>query len=42
MLLGSYLGDAYNGDIRRRKEVSELLAHDVRQEAHARKVMESY
>jgi hypothetical protein len=42
MLLGSYLGDAYNGDIRRRKEVSELLAHDVRQGAHARKVMESY
>ena len=41
-LLGSYLTDAYNGDIRRRKEVSERLAHDVRQGAHARKVMESY
>ena len=41
-LLGSYLTDAYNGDIRRRKEVSEGLAHDVRQGAHARKVMESY
>ena len=40
--LGSYLTDAYNGDIRRRKEVSERLAHDVRQGAHARKVMESY
>ena len=41
-LLGSYLTDAYNGDIRSRKEVSERLAHDVRQGAHARKVMESY
>src|SRR5271166_5315022 len=41
-LLGSYLTDAYNGDIRIRKEVSERLAHDVRQGVHARKVMESY
>ena len=41
-LLGSYLSDAYNGDIRCRKEVSERLAHDVRQGVHARKVMESY
>jgi serine/threonine protein kinase/predicted ATPase len=41
-LLGSYLTDACNGDIRRRKEVSEHLAHDVRQGVHARKVMESY
>jgi hypothetical protein len=41
-LLGSYLADAYNGDIRRREEVSARLAHDVRQGAHARKVMESY
>jgi hypothetical protein len=41
-LLGGYLTDAYNGDIRCRKEVSERLAHDVRQGAHARKVMESY
>jgi serine/threonine protein kinase len=41
-LLGSYLTDAYNGDIRYRKEVSECLAHDVRQGAHARKVMASY
>ena len=32
-LLGSYLTDAYNGDIRCRKEVSERLAHDVRQGA---------
>jgi serine/threonine protein kinase/tetratricopeptide (TPR) repeat protein len=41
-LLGSYLTDAYSGDIRRRKEVSERLAHDVRQGFHARMVMESY
>jgi tRNA A-37 threonylcarbamoyl transferase component Bud32 len=41
-LLGSYLTDAYNGDIRCREEVSARLAHDVRQGAHARKVMESY
>jgi serine/threonine protein kinase/tetratricopeptide (TPR) repeat protein len=41
-LLGSYLTDAYGGDIRRRKEVSAHLAHDLRQGAHARKVMESY
>jgi serine/threonine protein kinase len=41
-LLGSYLNDAYHGDIRFRREVSERLAHDVRQGTHARKVMESY
>ena len=41
-LLGSYLTDAYNGDIRRSKEVSERLVQDVRQGIHARKVMESY
>jgi serine/threonine protein kinase len=41
-LLGSYLSDAYNGDIRCRGEVSGHLAHDVRQGVHARKVMESY
>jgi hypothetical protein len=41
-LLGSYLADAYDGDIRCRKEVSECLSNDVRQGAHARKVMESY
>jgi serine/threonine protein kinase/predicted ATPase len=41
-LLGSYLTDAYNGDIRCRKEVSDPLAYDVRQGVHARKVMESY
>ena len=37
-LLGSYLTDAYNGDIRCRSEVSGHIAHDVRQGAHARKV----
>jgi predicted ATPase len=41
-LLGSYLTDAYHGDIRRRQEVSARLAQDVRQGAHARKVMQSY
>jgi serine/threonine protein kinase len=41
-LLGSYLSDAYNGDIRCRSEVSGHLVHDVRQGVHARKVMESY
>jgi predicted ATPase len=40
-LLGSYLTDAYSGDIRCRKEVSERLAQDVRQGVHARRVMES-
>src|SRR5271166_5426759 len=41
-LMGSYLADAYKGDIRRRGEISARLAHDLRQGAHARKVMESY
>jgi hypothetical protein len=41
-LLGSYLTDAYNGDIRCRSEVSGHLAQDVRQGVHARRVMESY
>ena len=41
-LLGSYLTDAYDGDIRCRNEVSGHLAEDVRQGAHARKAMESY
>jgi hypothetical protein len=41
-LLGCYLVDAYNGDVRCREEVSKRLAHDVRQGVHARKVMESY
>jgi serine/threonine protein kinase/predicted ATPase len=41
-LLGSYLTDAFNGDIGCRKEMSKRLAQDVRHGAHARKVMESY
>jgi tetratricopeptide (TPR) repeat protein len=41
-LLGSYLTDACRGDVRRRTELSEHLIDDVRQGAHARKVMESY
>lgn len=41
-LLGSYLTDAYDGEIRCREEVSTRLAHDVREGGHARKVMESY
>ena len=41
-LLGSYLTDAYNGDVRCRSEVSERLTRDVRKGDHARKVMESY
>jgi serine/threonine protein kinase len=41
-LMGSYLTDAYDGDIRCRAEVSKQLAHDVRQGVYARKVMESY
>jgi hypothetical protein len=41
-LLGSFLTDAYDGDIRYHAEVSARLAHDVRQGVHARKVMESY
>jgi len=41
-LLGSYLTDAFNGNICCRQEVSDRLADEVRQGAHARKVMESY
>src|SRR5215472_13611573 len=41
-LLGSYLTDASDGDIRCREEVSKRLAYDVRQGVYARKVMESY
>jgi predicted ATPase len=39
-LLGSYLSDAHDGDIRYRNEIR--LGHDARQDTHARKVMESY
>jgi serine/threonine protein kinase/tetratricopeptide (TPR) repeat protein len=41
-LLGSYLTDACNGDIRCREQVSRRLGHDVREGVNARKVMESY
>ncbi len=41
-LLGSFLTDAYDGDIRYHAEVSGRLGRDVRQGVHARKVMESY
>ena len=41
-LLGSFLTDAYGGDIRCSKQVSHHLVHDVRQGAHARRVMASY
>jgi len=41
-LLGSYLTDAYNGDIRCRSEVSGHLARDLRQGVQVQKVMESY
>ncbi len=41
-LLGSYLTDAHDGDIRRRNEISERLSQDVRQGVHVQKVMESY
>ena len=41
-LLGSYLSDAYNGDIRCRKEVAGHLADDARQGTHAQKIMASY
>jgi tRNA A-37 threonylcarbamoyl transferase component Bud32/predicted ATPase len=41
-LLGSFLSDAYGGDIRCRQEVAERLSDDIRQGDHARKVMASY
>jgi len=41
-LLGSYLTDAFDGDISCRQEVSNRLVNDVRQGVHARKVMASY
>jgi serine/threonine protein kinase len=41
-LLGSYLTDAYQGDIRCRNEVLGHLGDDIRQGVHARKVMGSY
>ena len=41
-LLGSYLTDVFDGDIRFRNQLSQRLGQDVRQGAHVRKVMESY
>jgi tetratricopeptide (TPR) repeat protein len=41
-LLGSYLTDAYHGDIHCRRVVSARLVDDPRQGIHAQKVMESY
>jgi hypothetical protein len=41
VLLGSYLDDVYDGDIRRRGEVHRLTA-DARFGGHARRVMDSY
>lgn len=40
-LLGSYLGDVFDGDISRRHGIGPLEA-DVRHGGHARRVMESY
>jgi predicted ATPase len=40
-LLGSYLGDVFDGDITRRHEIGPLET-DVRHGGHARRVMESY
>ncbi len=40
-LLGSYLEDVADGDIRRRNEIGSLL-HDEREGGHARRVMASY
>jgi hypothetical protein len=41
-LLGSYLVDAFKGDIRCRKRMAGCLTLDVREGTHARKVMASY
>jgi serine/threonine protein kinase len=41
-LIGSYLTDAHDGEIRCREEVSNRLTQDVRQGAHAQEVMASY
>jgi serine/threonine protein kinase len=41
-LLGSYLTDAFRGDIRCRKHIGKNLSQDVRQGIHAQRVMESY
>lgn len=41
-LLGSYLAEFCDGDVRRRVEIPALLVDDVKQGAHARRVMEGY
>ena len=41
-LLGSYLADFCDGDVRRRVEIPALMVDDVKQGAHARRVMEGY
>jgi predicted ATPase len=40
-LLGSYLGDVFDGDIRRRSDIGPLQT-EIRHGGHARRVMESY
>ncbi|HEX3683024.1 MAG TPA: toll/interleukin-1 receptor domain-containing protein [Bryobacteraceae bacterium] len=41
-LLGTYLVDFLNSDVRRRIEIPELMIDDVKAGRHARRVMESY
>jgi hypothetical protein len=41
-LLGSYVADFCDGDVRRRVEIPALMVDDVKQGAHARRVMEGY
>jgi tetratricopeptide (TPR) repeat protein len=41
-LLGSYLADFCDGGVRRRGEIPALMVDDVKQGAHARRVMEGY
>ncbi len=41
-LLGTYLVDFCNADVRRRVEIPKLIVDEVKQGAHARHVMEAY
>jgi len=41
-LLGSYLADFCQGDVRKRVEIPRLLVEEVRAGGHARRVMEGY
>jgi hypothetical protein len=41
-LLGTYLKEFHNGDIRRRTDIRGLLAEESDQDGHANRVMESY